>query len=140
MFWRRRASDLAIRDLEQAIHRIEALCGFRCALGSGGGGNEFYALDIDEQGYHRIFVERGGAAGDMVRPTLDEFLYALSVEGTRAAAPGRGIDRTDWRRIGFPHQVEVLGRVSPAWAERIQREQAEELQREPFDDDRFYRM
>jgi hypothetical protein len=128
----------AARRVIAEIRRLEALAGLNVNLDVEPP-MEGLAVAADEGGYHLVYWERGSPSLVRTDATLDDFLFALFSEATRRVdVPG--IEHSDWRRRGFPKQLELLGKISRAWSERQARAQREELERDPFDDERYFRL
>jgi hypothetical protein len=96
-------------------------------------------IDTCDDGFELLYCERGDATRIHAAPTLDELLFLVLRDATRRVdIPG--IEHSDHRRRAFPKQLELMGRVSSQWSERLRQEHAEELAREPFDDEKFFRI
>lgn len=94
-------------------------------------------LEVDD-GYHLVVTERGSELERKRTADVDELLYWV-MEGLTSAISwdheaAHRREGEDSRRQGFARQIELLASLSPEWAERRRREQAEILRRHPFRD------
>lgn len=94
-------------------------------------------IEVDTA-YHYVVVERGEEYERLTTADLDILLYRAAAGMAFTAAcdwaasrPRRG---EDFRRRMFARRVELLGRLSPAWAERAREEIREILARAPYVD------
>jgi hypothetical protein len=95
-------------------------------------------IEIDNRGYHYVVEERGRELRRDTTTDLDELLYIVFSDVSFHLAGiyevGHRVRHRDTRRLLFDHQIELLAKLSPAWAERCLREQAEVLSQHPFVD------
>jgi Immunity protein 63 len=95
-------------------------------------------IEIDSQGFHYIVVERGNELFRITTPDLDELLYHVFSDVTFDLACRYEVQRRvpgkDFRRLMFDRQIELLAKLSPAWAERRLKEQGQTLVDHPFVD------
>lgn len=88
--------------------------------------------------YQLIVTERGQELERRRTTDADELLYWVMAGLTASIAwayeRAHRHEREDERRQAFGKQVELLATLSPKWAERQRREQAEILRRYPFRD------
>ena len=88
--------------------------------------------------YYLIATERGHEVDRRRTNDVDELLYWV-MEGLPSSMSwnyelAHRREGEDARRQAFAEQVELLGTLSPDWAARKRREQADILQRHPFRD------
>jgi hypothetical protein len=82
-------------------------------------------IEVDSSGYHYVVVERGNELERVTTPHLDELLFhvfdtiTFSLAGQYEVRYRRR--KEDCRRQMFSHQVELLVKLAPAWAERTAR-------------------
>jgi hypothetical protein len=86
--------------------------------------------------YYLVVTERGLELERRRTEDVDELLY-WAIEGLTSSMSlnyelANRREGEDSRRQAFSKQVELLATISPAWAERQRREQAEILSRHPF--------
>jgi hypothetical protein len=95
-------------------------------------------IAVDSRGYHYISVERGDEVKRVTMPNLEELLYTVFETVTFGLACRREVQHRvrgeDCRRQIFRHQVELLARLSPQWAERSANHLREILREHPFID------
>jgi len=104
-------------------------------------GNDELVIEVDADGYHLVYYERGLGSRELTCRTREDFMFELVRKEARALAhsvPAR--DRFDQRRIVFPGTVARLQKVNRAWAEREEAEQGCALALEPYDDDKWHRV
>lgn len=95
-------------------------------------------VEIDERGYHYVVCERGSELERRTTQDLEALLYWICSD----IAFGMGVayefarrdPAKDCRRMIFTRQSELLEQISQQWAERCAQEQAQILQRHPYDD------
>ena len=129
-------------EIEAEITRLAAVLGVkrRGMLPTYGRSSDFAQphIEVHRSGYHLVVVERGQELSRLTTPDLDEVLYQV-FEGVTSELAGdyelaHRVEGIDGRRVWFPLQVELLGRLSDDWARRQAGEQATLLRRYPFDD------
>lgn len=96
-------------------------------------------IEVDQNGYHYVVVERGIELSRTTTRQLDELLYIIFEDVTEALAihhvTALRVDmHEDSRRAGFRHQIELLSALSPQWAKRRSQEIEQILKRHPYDD------
>jgi hypothetical protein len=96
-------------------------------------------VEIDRDGLlHYVVVERGQESCRDTAPDLEVLLWYVFRNATFSMACDfelkNRVPLRDSRRTIFAKQVELLGLVSPEWAERKRREHEFTLMRYPFDD------
>jgi hypothetical protein len=93
-------------------------------------------IKIDSRGDHYIVIERGNEVSHITTPQLDELLYYVFESITSSLASIYAVDHRikDFRRPMFPHQIELLAKLSPQWAARRSQEHAKILRENPFND------
>lgn len=95
-------------------------------------------IEVDDQRYHYVIVERGQELERKSTSDFDELLYWVFKDTTSNLAfayelKNRSEDQ-DCRRVAFPKQVELLGLISPFMAERQAKEIEKILAIAPYDD------
>lgn len=98
-------------------------------------------IEVDEQGYHYIVLERGHENEHLITTDLDELLYRVFDGVTFELACRYELKHRKWgkdsRRILFACQEELLSWLNPAWGERRKREHEQILAQYPFEDGLF---
>jgi hypothetical protein len=97
-------------------------------------------IDIGSQGYYYLVLERDTVCDRLITKDIDELLYKIFADVTfslsiKFEAANRNYNQ-DFRRIVFNHQIELLALLSPLWANRRAREQAQILETSPFNDNK----
>jgi hypothetical protein len=91
--------------------------------------------------YHYVIVERGIEQDHRRTPALDELLYWIFADVTHQLAFAYELHHRvagqDCRRLAFAKQLELMGRVDPAFAQRLDGEIQRVLRRHPYDDAPF---
>jgi hypothetical protein len=127
--------DHRIRVLAARIHASEELLpGYR-HVDSG------RALIEHDGHFHYMFVERGERYDMRTTDDLDELMYWTFETITLAMAGNyelmhRNSNAGDIRRLRFAHQLALLGRLDPAWADRCRAGLDDILSRHPYVDGR----
>lgn len=130
-----------LAEIEAEMRRLGARIGAGDgALPTFGHSDDFARphVEVDEAGYHWVVVERGQERERVTTRDLD----ALLERHFRGVTFGLATDHelrhrvpmTDGRRMIFARQIELLERLSPAWAEREAARHAAVLRAHPFDD------
>jgi hypothetical protein len=95
-------------------------------------------IEVDSRGYHWVTVERGNELKRVTTRDLDQLLYTVFEAVTFSLACRYEVHHRvrgeDCRRQIFRHQVELLARLNPGWAERGASHQREILRDNPFID------
>lgn len=95
-------------------------------------------VEVDGRGYHFVVVERGQELERITTSDFDELLYRVFDTVTFSLASryesARRVAMADPRRLMFSRQVELLAKLSPAWAARQAAEHEAILRDHPFDD------
>jgi len=95
-------------------------------------------LEVDSRGYHYVIAERGHEFERHTTMDLDELLYMIFAHVTFSLSIkyelAHRVEAQDGRRIMFPHQIELLSRLSSKWAEQASLEHERRLKQHPFDD------
>jgi hypothetical protein len=95
-------------------------------------------IEVDASHYHYVTVERGRELARLSTGAYGDLLYWVCADITHAMAfafEGRHrVAGRDARRMAFPHQLELLTRISPAMAERRAREIDAVLAAAPYRD------
>jgi hypothetical protein len=101
-------------------------------------------IEVDSKGYHYVVVERGEELERITTHDFDELLYHIFESVTFNLAIdyelAHRIENRDCRRLNFGHQIELLSKISSAWAERESRRHKEILRQHPFDDNSDVRV
>lgn len=97
-------------------------------------------IEVEETGrMHYIVVERGQEIERITLVDLDDLLYRVFQSVTFSLACQFELNhrepKQDFRRIMFAKQVDLLGKLSPKWADRDAERHAEILKNHPFRDD-----
>lgn len=95
-------------------------------------------IEVDARGYHFVVVERGQELERHTTHNLDELLYRI-FEGVFFSLAtqfelAHRVQAQDFRRVLFRHQIELLSKLSPNWAELELRCHEKILKEYPFDD------
>ncbi len=95
-------------------------------------------IEISSVVYYYVVAERGQEIDRYTAFDLDELLYKIFADVTFELSSkyemSHRIANQDSRRIMFQHQVELLSRLSPEWAERESQEHEQILKKHSFDD------
>ena len=95
-------------------------------------------IEVNAAGYHLAVIERGLETSRFSTMDPEALYYRVFADvtfGMGAAHEFRNRQpEQDCRRQIFARQLELLERISPAWAERCAQHHAEILERHPFDD------
>ena len=95
-------------------------------------------IEADANGYHFVVAERGQEFHRHTSFEIDEILYDVFQTVTFDLACkyelNHRVHGQDFRRIIFEQQEELLLKLSSSWGERRQREHAEILQENPYND------
>lgn len=96
-------------------------------------------IEVDDDHYHYVIVERGQELERKSTSDFDELLYWIFADTTHSLAFAyelkNRLEDQDCRRIAFPKQVELLRLISPQMAARRANEIEEILARAPYDDE-----
>jgi hypothetical protein len=88
--------------------------------------------------YYFVVRERGLELGRKQTGDIDELLYwimeGLTMQLSWDFELRHRREGEDSRRRAFEKEIELLGKLSPEWAERQRAEQAQILERHPFHD------
>ena len=131
----------SLEEIEAAVLRLARLIGASgTALPTFGHSDDGARphVEVDARGYHFVVVERGQELERFTTGDLDALLCRVFESATFELACGyelaHRVEGRDFRRLLFQHQVELLARLSPGWAEREAADHARILQAHPFDD------
>jgi hypothetical protein len=134
---------ITLEEIQQHVRELAAQLGAEGRLlptygHSRDGGHPH--IEIDPSGrMHFVVVERGQELERLTYFDLDELLYRIFESVTFSMAGQFELKHRepyrDSRRIAFAKQVELLGSVSAAWAERLAARHEEILERYRFRDD-----
>jgi hypothetical protein len=95
-------------------------------------------IEVDSRGYHYVVEERGNELKRITTPNLNELLYRVFEAVTFSLACRYEVQHRvrgeDCRRQIFRHQVQLLAKLAPEWAERGANHQREILREHPFND------
>lgn len=96
-------------------------------------------IEVDDDRYHYVIVERGQELERKSTSDFDELLYWIFADTTHSLAFAyelkNRLEDQDCRRIAFPKQVELLGLISPHMAVRRANEIEQILAQAPYDDE-----
>jgi hypothetical protein len=133
-----------LAEIKDEIDRRAAVVGASGNLLPTYGRTEDFArphIEVDSRGYHYVVVERGNESERITTPHLDELLFHVFDMITFFLAGRYEVQhrrrKEDCRRQMFSHQIELLAKLTPAWAERTARHHQEVLQANPYEDWRF---
>ncbi|MEO7359019.1 MAG: Imm63 family immunity protein [Gemmatimonadaceae bacterium] len=137
----------AILTLAELEHRVKVL-----GVGIGATPNDLptfgYSRDggyphveVDAHHYHYITVERGQELTHIITDDLDELLWHVfqNVAATLATKfeLKHRIAGQDFRRLMFAKRIELLGALSPVWAERERAYVEALLLKHPYDASKY---
>jgi len=132
---------LSLSAVQAEVERLASLVGASGYMLPTFGHSEDFArphIEIDARGYHYVIVERGQKCKRVTTQDLDELLYhvfeAVTFSSTVQYELAHRTEDSDFRRIMFRRQIELLGKLSPAWAERESVDHDRILREHPFDD------
>jgi hypothetical protein len=95
-------------------------------------------IEVGSVVYYYVVAERGQEYNRYAAFDLDELLQKIFTDVTFELSCkyelSHRIINQDSRRIIFQHQVELLSKLSPKWAERESQEHEQILKRNPFND------
>ena len=101
------------------------------------------ALDTNGQLRYEIY-ERGQLITNEFATDEDDLLYYIFRDISFSMAVRYEVHnrnpRQDWRRMLFAKQAELLGQLSPAWKQRVEKEKEAILKTHPFDDNSTQRL
>ena len=130
-----------LREIQAEVERRAAAIGAPAALLPTWGASIGHArphVEVDSRGFHFVVVERGEELSRATTRDLDELLFLVFADVTSAMARdhelGQKAENSDPRRMLFARQIELLARLSPAWAKRKAAEHEQVLRAHPFDD------
>ena len=96
-------------------------------------------IEVKDGLYHYVVVERGEERERRSSADFDDLVYWIfkSVTQSMAFFPEdmTGIRDQDCRRVAFPKQIQLMKRLGPKMAERLERDIAEILRQAPYDDE-----
>lgn len=106
-----------------------------------GDGSPFLRIVAD--GYIYANEERGHVYNERKTQDLDKLLYWIMKDITHSMASeyelANRVPKTDFRRMLFAKDLELLGSLKPEWRERKQREYDAVLAQYPFNDEIGYK-
>jgi hypothetical protein len=130
-----------LREIQTEVERRAAVIGAPAALLPTYGASEDLArphVEVDGRGYHLVVVERGVEVSRATTRDLDELLFLVFRTVTSTLAGDHElvhcVEDRDPRRVLFARQLELLARLSAAWAKREAAEHESILRAHPFDD------
>jgi len=131
----------SLAEVESEVRRLaQALEAANHDLPSWGasGGAARPHVEVDDEGYHFVVVDRGREQLRDTTTDFDELLYWIFSDATHRLAfayeAAHRVDGHDSRRLAFARQVELLDRVAPSMAERRRAEIARILETAPYRD------
>lgn len=96
-------------------------------------------IEAADDRYDYVTVERGEELERTSYHTLDELLYRILKDATFSVAgqfeQAHRMPGQDWRRLLFAEQVRLMGLISSAWGERLDRDIREALVHCPYVDE-----
>ena len=131
-----------LAEIQVGINRLAKLIGAQCLeeLPTYGysEGTARPHVEVDQNGYHYVVVERGQEWERITTKHLDELLYRVFRSVTLRMAIDyelkHRVEGQDSRRVAFQHQLELLSTLSAEWAQRCSQEIAQILHEHPFED------
>ncbi|MCJ7622745.1 MAG: immunity 63 family protein [Anaerolineaceae bacterium] len=95
-------------------------------------------VEVDENGYHYVIVERGKEFSRKTYKDIDKLLYIVFDHITQSMASdyelNNRIDSQDSRRLIFDYQLRLLSQIDEAWSTMKNEEIGELLIRHPYVD------
>mgnify|MGYP002737561385 CR=1 FL=1 len=95
-------------------------------------------IEVDSRGYHYVVVERGSELKRLTTRDIDELLFQIFENVTSCLAfsfeLANRVEDQDCRRLAFSRQIELLSKISSAWAECESKKHDVILRQHPFDD------
>ena len=125
-------------EVDRLAARIDAVG--HCELPTYGRSEDFARphIEVNRDGYHWIVVERGEELQRLTTYDFDALLYRIFASVTRSLAwsheLAHRVESLDCRRIAFPHQLELIAKLSASWTETTAAEQQRSLGEHPFFD------
>ncbi len=96
-------------------------------------------IEVEHGFYHYVVVERGVERDRRSSDNYQDLLFWIFSGVTHGLAFGyelqNRVEDQDCRRIAFPKQIELMRKIDPALAERLEADIAGILQRAPYDDE-----
>jgi hypothetical protein len=95
-------------------------------------------VEVDAGLYHYVVVERGQERERRSSADYNDLLYWIFQDVTFKLAflfAPTGREDRDYRRVAFPHQIQLMRRLGPDMGKRMEREIADILERAPYDDE-----
>lgn len=131
-----------LREIEADVNALATRIGASLNdLPSYGQSRDFAYPHVEVSGgqYHFVVVERGQVISRQSSQSYDDLLYWIFENASHNLAFDyelkNRIEDQDCRRIAFPKQIELIGKVSPAMAARLSKDIEAILQRAPYDDE-----
>jgi hypothetical protein len=132
---------VTLTDIKTRVDQLATHIGAAGNLLPTFGRNEYDAhphIEVDSRGYHYVVVERGREIERFCTTRLDDLLFRIFQDVAFVLAmqyeSAHRVPGQDPRRVLFAHQVELLSRLSPVWAEREALRQQQTLEQHPYDD------
>jgi len=95
-------------------------------------------IEVRENAYHYIVLERGQKVSYLTTNELDELLYWIFRDITSQMGYSYELahrnPKQDFRRIAFAHSQELLNKLDPVWKTRRGTELSETLEKYPYKD------
>ena len=142
----RRPKMLTFEQIRAETDRLRALIGAPadlCPLSPAMRGDGSPFLRVVADGYIYANEERGHVYNERKTQDLDELLYWIMKNITFSMAVdyevANRVPKTDFRRMLFAKDLELLGSLKPEWRERKQREYDAVLAQYPFNDEIGYK-
>ena len=142
----RRPDPLTFEQIRAETDRLRALIGAPadlCPLSPAMRGDGSPFLRIVADGYIYANEERGHVYNERKTQDLDKLLYWIMKDITHSMASeyelANRVPKTDFRRMLFAKDLELLGSLKPEWRERKQREYDAVLAQYPFNDEIGYK-
>jgi len=131
-----------LREIEEDVNSLAVRIGASANdLPSYGRSRDFAYphIEVADGQYHYVVVERGQEIDRKSSTDYNELLYWIFSDATHNLAFDyelkNRIEDQDCRRIAFPKQVQLIGKISTAMADRKRKEIEAILLRAPYDDE-----
>lgn len=131
-----------LREIEADVNNLAArIAASADDLPSYGRSQDFGHPHVEVSGsqYHFVVVERGQEISRQSSQSYDDLLYWIFQNATHNLAFAyeleNRIEDQDCRRIAFPKQIELIGKINAAMAARLSSTIEAILQRSPYDDE-----
>jgi hypothetical protein len=132
---------MTLSDIKTEVNRLAEIINADTHLLPTYGFSEDFArphIEVDKRGMHFVVIERGQELQRHITDELDDLLY-LIFEGVTQTMSAKfelqnRIETQDSRRLWFPYQEDLLGKLNETWRHKSNKEHQSVLTRNPFDD------